>query len=61
MKQTTKHKNETLNEQRKAIWQEKSYKRNTGIKTVNPDRNVDKSIKKSQIRVEFVLIKVYIS
>jgi len=46
MKQTTKHKNATLNEQRKAIWQEKPYKRSTGIKAVNPDRNVAKSIKK---------------
>jgi hypothetical protein len=57
MKQTTKHKKETLNKQRKAILQEKPYKRNTGIKTVNPDRNVDKSIKKSQIRAEFILMK----
>jgi len=57
MKQTTKHKNETPNKQRKSALQENPYKRNTGIKTVTPDGNVDKSIKKSQIRVEFVLVK----
>jgi hypothetical protein len=44
-------------QKRKAILQEKPYKRRTGIKTVNPDRNVDKS----QIRAEFVLTKRYIS
>jgi len=57
MKQTTKHKNETLNKQRKATLQENPYKRNTAIKTVNPDGNVDLSIKESQISVEFVLMK----
>ena len=57
MKQTTKHKNETPNKQRKATLQENPYKRNTAIKTVNPDGNVDLSIKESQISVEFVLMK----
>ena len=51
MKQTTKHKNETLNtkQKRKAILQGKPYKRRTWIKTVNPDRKVDRAIQSHRL------------
>jgi hypothetical protein len=39
-------KRNTKQTQKKTILQEKSHKRSTGIKTVNPDRNVDTSTKK---------------